>query len=51
MKNKALLWINAILFYDITSVLKPKTKKDEILEWLNSRKPLSARIKDYNKKS
>jgi len=47
---KNLLW--KILFYDIEKLFrKPKSKKNEILEWLNSRKPLSQRIREYNKKS
>tara|TARA_B100000902_G_scaffold129075_1_gene128258 strand:+ start:973 stop:1173 length:201 start_codon:yes stop_codon:yes gene_type:complete len=50
MKNKALLWINAILFYDLSSLKlwKSNTKKDKVLEWINSRKPLSVRIKEFN---
>ena len=50
MKSKALLWINAILFYDLSNIMpRPKGKQAQ-LDWLNSRKPLSTRIKEYNKK-
>jgi len=53
VKNKALLWINAILFYDLSNVSlwNPNKKKEKVLDWLNSREPLSVRIKEYNKKS
>ena len=47
---KNLLW--KILFYDVRVLFwNPKSKKDKVLEWLKSRKPLSQRIRDYNKKS
>lgn len=47
---KNLLW--KILFYDVKKLFwNPNSKKDKILEWLNSRKPLSQRIREYNKKS
>lgn len=42
--------INVILYYDLRNLLwNPNKKKDEILEWVNSRKPLSVRIKEYKK--
>ncbi len=49
--KKAFLWINAILFYDLRDAFKFGLSKDKKkhLEWLNSRKPLSVRIKEYNK--
>jgi len=51
--KKALLWINAILFYDLRSAFSVDLNKNKKkhLEWLNSRKPLSVRIKEHNKKS
>lgn len=53
MKNKAFLWINAVLFYDLSNLKlwNPNSKKERILEWMNNRKPLSVRIKEYNKES
>ncbi len=49
--NKALLWINAILFYDLSNLVpKPKGKQAH-LDYLNSRKPLSIRIKEYNERN
>ena len=43
-------WINVILYYDLRNLLwNPNNKRDKILEWLNSRKPLSVRIKEYKK--
>tara|TARA_B100000902_G_scaffold169644_1_gene164182 strand:+ start:2262 stop:2423 length:162 start_codon:yes stop_codon:yes gene_type:complete len=51
VKNKALLWLNAVLFYDISDLKfwQPKGKKEKVLEWLNTRKPLRERIKEHNK--
>tara|TARA_B100000073_G_scaffold313267_1_gene287592 strand:- start:710 stop:874 length:165 start_codon:yes stop_codon:yes gene_type:complete len=51
MKKTALLWLNAILFYDLRKAFSLDFNKDKKkhLEWLNSRKPLSVRIKEYNK--
>jgi len=40
-----------ILFYDIKNIVPKPTRKDDILEWLNNRKPLSVRIKEYNQSS
>ena len=52
MKNKALLWINAILFYDLRNIglWDPNKKKKDILDWMNSRAPLSERIREYNER-
>jgi type I restriction-modification system DNA methylase subunit len=53
MKNKAFLWINAVLFYDLSNLKlwNSNSNRERILEWMNNRKPLSVRIKEYNKKS
>ena len=49
--NKAFLWINAILFYDLSNLVSNKhNSKEAHLDYLNSRKPLSTRIKEYNEK-
>ncbi len=45
---KNFLW--KILFYDIEKLIwKPISKREQILKWLNSRKPLSQRIREYNR--
>jgi len=51
VKNKALLWLNAILFYDLSSIKlwKTKDKREKSLDWLKTRKPLRERIKEHNK--
>ena len=51
MKNKALLWINAILFYDLSNLIDTRSSKQKHIDWLNSREPLSVRIKEYNEKN
>ena len=50
MKNKALLWINAILFYDLRNLIDTRSSKQKHIDWLNGREPLSKRIKEYNEK-
>jgi len=46
-KKPILLWLNAVLFYDINNLI-PKNKKEHMLDWLNDREPLRTRIKKYN---
>ena len=48
MKNR---FGKKFLFYDLSNITpRPKGKQAQ-LDWLNSRKPLSTRIKEYNKKT
>jgi len=51
VKDKAILWLNAILFYDLKDLKlwSPKTKREKALDWFKTRKPLRERIKDHNK--
>ena len=46
MNKDSLLY--RILFYDIKNIVPKPKSNNHILEWLNSRKPLSVRIKEFN---